>query len=174
MKYPSVTHVLSPYNDFSRIPDSVLKKASEKGTRIHAACAAHALCLPVPDLPDDDLGYYESFEDWFEASVAEVISVEQEYIDEKLGFMGHPDLVCRIKRCSFAVHTVVDYKTPATVSPSWRLQLAAYSHLTNAARCFSLRLNKDGKRAIVNEVKNWQRDFSVFLNALSVWRYFNG
>jgi hypothetical protein len=168
---PSVTRILSPWSDFSMISEEVLNRASLRGTRVHQACAAYAMDFPMPDdIEEDDCGYIDSFKNWFDDTVDGLASVEHEYINRKYGFMGHPDLVCYIK----GEICVVDLKTPRTTSPSWKLQLAAYAHLTQAQRCFSLRLNPDGGRAIVDEVKDWQRDLAIFFNALSVWRYYHG
>jgi hypothetical protein len=167
---PSVTQILSPYSDFSRVNPAILQAACDKGTRVHAACAAHALDFPVDGLLDGDQGYFDSFRVWFDSTVELVISVEELFTEPHYGYCGHPDLVCILQGSD---KCVIDLKTPRTTSPSWRLQLAGYAHLTQAQRCFSLRLNPDGGRAIVDEVTDWQRDFAIFLNALSVWKYFN-
>lgn len=174
MQYPSVTQILRPWQDFSGIPPEVLANAAERGTRVHAACAALALDLPVYGLApmSDDLLYVESFQRWLDGTVAAVLAVEQEYIDHALGFRGHPDLVCLLKRSPDVV--VVDIKTGQTFSRAWAVQLAAYAHLTGAQRCLTVRLKADGSRPVVNEITNWQREFAVFLNALSVYKYFNG
>lgn len=171
IQYPSVTQILKPYSTFEGVPAEVLQAASERGNRVHAACAAHALSFPLPPLENDDLGYLESFKKWFR-HVDRVISVETEYWDSFINVVCHPDLVCTLKGAPAAL-VVVDLKTPALFSKSWQLQLAAYAYITKAQRCFSLRLSKFGKRPIVNENQNWQRDLNVFLNAVSVWRYFN-
>lgn len=167
---PSVTRILSPWSNFGHVNPDVLANAAARGDRVHAACAAYALDYPVERLEIGDTGYFESFREWFDATVEAVVCVEEEYRDEKYGFMGHPDIVAILRGGDSCV---IDLKTPRTTSPSWRLQLAAYAHLTQAQRCFSLRLSPTGGRAIVDEVKDWRRDFAIFLNALSVWRYFH-
>lgn len=171
---PTVTKILRPWQDFSGISQEVLARAAERGTRVHAACAAIALDLPIyeSDLTPDDLGYLDSFQQWFNASVAAVLAVEQEYVDRALGFRGHPDLVCLLKGSQKIV--VVDFKTGANFSKAWAVQLAAYASLTGAQRCLAVRLKPDGSEPIVNEITNWQRELTIFLNALSVYKYFNG
>ncbi len=42
MIYPSVTEVLQPWSDFSRIPPAVLEAAASRGTAAHQACEAIA------------------------------------------------------------------------------------------------------------------------------------
>lgn len=167
---PSVTQILSPWNDFSNVSPEVLTNAAWRGSRIHAACALYALDFPVDGLLKGDQGYFDSFQIWFDSTVELVVSVESYFSDRQYGYCGHPDLVCILRGGDTCA---IDLKTPRTASPSWKLQLAAYAHLTQAQRCFSLRLNPIGGRAIVDECKDWQRDFAIFLNALSVWKYFN-
>ena len=173
MKLPSVTQIISPYSNFSGINPEVLANAAARGDRVHQACAAYALDFPTNGLEDEDVGYFESFREWFDASVVHVIAIEGLFEDEILGFCGHPDLLCIIDGDGHN-KTVVDYKTPRLLSPAWPIQLSAYAHLTKAQRAFSLRLNPDGKKAIVDEVEDIKRHFAIFLNCLSAWKYFNG
>lgn len=178
MNYPSVTQVLSVYQDFSQIPEHVLNHAAERGTKVHAACAAHAQGLWVPPLEDEVRGYFESGRNWFDSVVEEVVLVEGELVDKGLGFCGHPDLICRIK--GDTAFTVVDYKTPAVKNLIWRAQLAAYKHLVEATRpgqwivqrVLSLRLSKEGKPPKVDEYLNSPKDFAAFLSALNAYRNF--
>ena len=44
---PSVTQVLSPFADFSQIPEGVLEYASWRGTEVHRLCACYAKGLPI-------------------------------------------------------------------------------------------------------------------------------
>lgn len=171
MVYPSVTQVLSPWCDFSRVNPTVLAAAADRGNKVHLACSNYASGFMVPPLADGEQGYYDSFRRWFDSTIEETITVEHEYRCEVYKFMGHPDLVCRLKGDSRVC--VVDYKTPLTTKPSWKLQLAAYAHLTKAERCFTLRLSPYGKHGIIDENSNWDHDFSIFCNALTVWRFFH-
>ena len=176
MKTPSVTTVLSPWSDFSQVPSDVLDGAAERGKRVHALCAAWAQGLfAVPG--QQDRGYFESFQRWFDAWVEEVIAVEAEYLSRH-GYSGRPDLICRIKGDELA--SVVDFKTPLAVHRAWRPQLAAYRQLANECVCptkraFCLRLKRDGSRAIVDEElpETLDRDFRIFCYALAVWKFFN-
>ena len=169
---PSVTQILSPWSDFSGIRPEVLEKASVRGTRIHLACSNYASGFMIPSFTEGDEPYFQSFQRWFDSTVEKVISVEMEYRCPVYQFQGHPDLVCVIKGDTTKI-SVVDLKTPRSISPSWRLQLAAYAHLTGADRCFSLRLSPEGKQAIADENTDWKRDLNIFLNALSVWRFYH-
>lgn len=176
MTYPSVTQVLSVYQDFSMVPEHILTMASERGSRVHAICASLAQKLFVShrQITPDIEGYIQSFNQWFEY-VDEVVLVEQELIDPTLGFIGHPDLVVKMK--GDQPLTLVDLKTPKIIGKTWRAQLAAYWHLTTSIfikRCGSLRLKQDGGFPIFDEYTDTRHaDFAAFLSALNAWRYFN-
>lgn len=176
MQSYSVTTVLSPFADFSRISPEVLRRAAERGTRVHAACAAHASGLWVRNLPEDEMGYLGSFGAWFGRYVRRMIFVEKELRNPALGFHGHPDLGVELID---GRTVVVDLKTPAVESPTWRAQLAAYRHLANQEfdgifeSTMALQLKKNGRPARAIPYKDQDSDFSAFLSALNAYRYFD-
>lgn len=170
---PSVTRVLAPWTDFSRVPTDTLAAAADRGTRVHRACTAIVQgCWPLT--ANDVLPYVSSFEQWVK-NVADVILTETELIDPSYGFMGHPDLICRLKDGNV---WLIDLKTPAAVAKSWRVQLAAYRRLAEVNghridRTATLRLSKDGKHPILDETTATNAsDLAVFLNCLSAFKYF--
>lgn len=188
MKYFSVTKVLQPFADFSKIPPHVLAYAADRGTRVHRICLnVYAKGIPVMNVPDDCYGFFLSFTTWFDQYVAEVLHIEKEFVDRRFGFVGHVDMICLLNDGRIVI---VDLKTPAIESPSWKLQLAAYREAVNQEfcvqaagqqpievpaknGCMSLLLNKDGKRAKASVYQYSNDDFAVFLSALNVYRYFN-
>jgi len=92
MQHPSVTTVLSPFTDFSEIRPDILAAAAARGSRVHAACAAHVNGLWADCfLLQEEKGYFKSFLDWSSRAVSEFRAVEMELADPKLGYMGHPD-----------------------------------------------------------------------------------
>lgn len=174
---PSVTQILSPWQDFSQVCPDVLEAACVRGSQVHQICAAIAQGYWVPDIPAGCEGFIDSFRLWYDTAVSSVVMVEKRLTDKTHGFTGTPDLICFIKGDGNA--SVIDLKSPAVHSHSWRLQLAAYRHLASREmtikRCFSLRLSKEGKRAkVVEYSETAHHDFSIFLSALNVWRFFNG
>ena len=175
---PSVTQVLAPWTDYSRIPEHVLANASERGSRVHAVCAARIQGLWHPPVGEDIAGYVQSFDDWARLAVDGVLLVEPELVDDRIGYCGHIDLVCTIRGDDEGA-TVVDLKTPQALGFTWRAQLAAYRNLAtvngfNVTRVVSLRLAKDGGRARLDEYTGTAGpDFAGFLSALNAWRYFN-
>ncbi len=180
MKIFSVTEVLRPFADFSNVPQAALEAAAERGRRIHAAAAARLSgVFQVTPLEPGDEGYIRSLDAWVKEMVRDVIDVEPELVDEALGFKGHPDLVCRLVSGDVAV---VDYKTPAVESPTWRAQLAAYRHLVSKAYAgrgvrsplaLALMLRADGGMPKAIIYRSSDRDFQAFLAALTAYRYFH-
>lgn len=175
MNLPSVTRIIGPWADFSGIRPEVLAHASARGTAVHAACGALALGLWVPPVDEEVAPFVWSFQKWFPV-VVEVVAVEVELIDLALGYCGHPDIICRIR--GDKALALIDLKTPASKSPLWKAQLAAYKHLARRAgydvqRVGSLRLKRDGGMPIFDEYMDSATDLAGFLAALSAHRYFN-
>jgi len=176
----SVTQALSPFSPFNnpsgyRLPDEVLEKAAQRGSRVHRACAAFSMELPVMCLRTEDIGYFESFKKWFESYVVEVLLVEKR-LESPLGFFGHPDLICILINHQTAV---VDYKTPAVESTIWKAQIAAYSALAEGegikVDCgLALLLDSSGKPAKGIVYQRRAEDYVAFLSALNAYRYFIG
>lgn len=183
MMYPSVTQVLGVYSPFNRPGSSgsreggpsVVQAAADRGTRVHQACAAIALGLPVMSAFPAIQGYIDSFQGWFEL-VDEVLLVEENLIDETYLYTGTPDLVVRLKGEDYI--RVVDIKTPVAVSSLWAAQVAAYERLVFSTRIImpyhsgALRLKRDGGIAKFNSIDPTSGDFNNFLAALTAYRAF--
>lgn len=148
----------------------MLEAAAERGTAVHRLCVGVARRLFV-HVPPELSGYVASFKTWWPV-VEELIAAEEEMVEPKLGYVGHPDLVVRIRGDQGL--TVVDLKTPVVLGKTWACQLAAYSHMVGASRILSLRLKRDGSRPIINEFTDNGHHFAAFCAALSAWRYFYG
>ena len=179
MDYPSVTQVLAPFTDFSMIPPDVLQAAADRGSKVHAICAGIALGEWVPKPPPELSGYISSFRQWFKY-VDKVWLVEEELVDRAYGFKGHPDLAVSLIGDEDFIR-VLDLKTPATKTPTWAAQIAAYNHLVGGAfpgkeirRSGTLRLRKDGRPPVLDEYQDSARDFQAFVSALTAWKYFKG
>ena len=181
MNLPSVTQVLSVFQDFSQIPEDRLAAAAERGSTVHRICACIAEGLPYyGEIPPDCAGYVASFQQWMEY-VDEVYAVEERLFDRDLGYHGQPDLVVRMRGDS--APCVPDLKTPVTVQRVWCGQMAGYKALVNknldalglprpAERVFSLRLDPKGGRAKPKEYTDDTRDLAAFMSALTAYRYF--
>ena len=173
MRLVSVTTVLSPFFDASKIRPEVLEYASRRGTAVHSACAAYARNLPVFFM--DGVGpYFASFREWFDKYVKRVLFVEAEFSDPNTyGIIGHVDLVAELTDGRIVV---VDYKTPAVESASWKSQISAYCYLVKPVvgevESMALMLSGEGRAARAIHYKQQASDFAAFLAALSAYRYF--
>ena len=174
---PSVTTILSPWSDFSMVPEHVLEAAAERGTRVHKACASVARGLWAPR-PADIAGYLLSYDQWFNLIDKDKPMWIEEEFTSKLGFLGHPDFAGFYHGDDCLV--VVDNKTPRARSLVWVAQLAAYGVLVEektgiqVKRCGSLRLNPEGKRPIFDELRPNERirGLEAFMGSLTAWKYF--
>lgn len=175
MIMPSVTEVLGPWSDFSRIPASVLEAAAARGTAVHDVCATIARGLPVMNQPPETIGYVDSYRRWFDLMVDEVLFVETRLVDMDFGYNGEPDLVIRAKNQEIIL---IDNKTPVQLVKSWQLQCAGYYGLVTKngitpERTGSLRLHPEGKIARMDYYDLSLSDFNIFIQALNLYRFFN-
>jgi hypothetical protein len=175
MNLISVTRALSPFFDASAIPPAVLEFASTRGTQVHQACAAYAQSLPVR-IDNGAYLYFESFRNWFDRYVRRALFVEAEFSDpHTYGIVGHPDLVAELTDGRIVV---IDYKTPAAESKTWRSQIAAYCYLVRPVvgdvGGMALQLPRDGSTARAIHYKNTAEDFAAFVAALTAYRHFKG
>lgn len=177
MRLISVTEALRPFNDFSRIPPDVLQKASGRGTRVHAAIAAHLTgTFLVTPLPAEEVPLFDSLRLWCDEMVLEVIAVEPELVNESLGFCGHPDAAVVLKD---GQNCVPDWKTPQVESPTWPIQCAAYQQLASQTYgkefiACAVQPRPDGKIAKAFMYGKNPHHYAIFLNCLNAYRYFNG
>lgn len=179
MSLPRVTSIISPPTGFEAIPEGVLDAASERGTAVHEACAAYALGLWSP-VPEDLQGYFDSFKRYFDAYVVEAVAVEVELIHPAFRYIGHADLIAKVRGYVTArpVIGVIDYKTPVVATPKWRMQLSGY---VEAARVEygaevggALQLRKDGSLPKMTWVTDGNQAFAAFLGMLNGYNYVNG
>jgi len=178
--WPSVTRVLSPWNNFSNVHPDILEQACLRGTITHSYVekiikGQLTAELALMFVPNEYKGYVESFLKWHDL-VDEVLMCEKELVCFKNRFIGHPDLVCRMKNGTL---TVIDFKTAKAKSKVWRLQLRAYNYLVETElgnppdRSGTLRLSPKGKTPIFDYYDNSYTDLAIFFSALNVWRYIN-
>ena len=176
MRFVRVTEPLGVFFDKSTIPGDVLEFAANRGTSVHAACAAYARRLPVM-IENGGYLYFKSFRDWFDAYVARVLFVEEEFRDDQVyRIVGHPDMVAELTDGRVVV---VDFKTPQAESATWRAQIAAYRYLVVLRlkieiAGMALILNKEGNQARAILYREQASDWAAYLAALTAYRYFRG
>ena len=177
-KMASVTQILHWFHDFTRITAEVLENAAARGTQVHRLCEAIVRGLWVADVPEHCQGYVESFGLWFEAAVAQVVEIEPELRDDRLGLVGHPDYLLTLK--GDKALGIWDLKTPVTHQKTWRLQLGGYFHLASVmglaiGRVGTVMLSPQGKAPSVREyTQTMHQDRQVFLSAYNLFNFFQG
>jgi hypothetical protein len=181
MNLPSVTQIISTVGEhwlnFDAVPKDRLEFVCQRGSDFHRLAALTAQSLWVDEIPDSCAGFLMSFTRWLKDFIAKVVLVEQQLVDEHLGFSGTPDAILRIKGDPGL--TLVDWKSGQTASKGWRLQISAYRHLaeTNGypiGRVATLQPHPDGKKAKFTEyTRSLTADWNVFRSMLNVWRFFN-
>ena len=180
--FPSVTEVLSPYSGYDKIPPWHLEKAAERGTIVHAHCAAFALGKWAPTPREEYRGYVQSGIRWIEEYVDEVLLAEEELEDPELCYCGHPDLIVRSRKLGGVI--LPDLKTPVALHRKiWGAQVVAYERLAKADprydlpdidRVGSLRLDAQGKMARFDDLTgNRVAYWAAFYGALMALRFFS-
>lgn len=167
--YTRVSDVLSPFSGLSNVPESVLNYAADRGTRAHIAIDSiiHG-CGIFPE--DDILGYIESFKPWFVGKTF-IDTPDRFYLDSPMKLTGECDAIYQ----SDDGLVLVDFKTPAKESKTWRLQGSCYSYMAKKSgfdikRIEFVRLRKDGKPAVVY---NYEEDWASFELIYSIYdKYF--
>lgn len=175
--YIRVTEVLKLYSGLDAIDPEVLAKAADRGKRVHGFCELYVRNLLIDDPDDDCRNYVDSFKDWFDSMVDDVIMIEERMNSEKYRLSGKFDLLVKLKGCD--CFTLVDIKTPLAVSRTWPLQTAAYRMLLredkgiNAGRRACLMLPRtEGALPMFIEYKEHERDEALYLKALELHRFF--
>ena len=178
MSLPSVTQVISPYKDFSQVPENVMSAAQDRGSEFHALAAAYLTDTWIPEVLPTAAGYFRSFTRWADAYVEEVIWVEKPLVHPVYRYQGTPDALLRIRGDHGL--TLPDWKTPRAFDKSWIVQTAGYKELVEVngwpvARTASLQPHPEGKMAKFREfTQSLNLGLSVFISLLNAWHFFYG
>ena len=174
--YTRITEALERFTKLDLVNDDVLDEACERGTLVHELCEQYAKNQVMPIIPENVKGYFESFKNWHDTYVSNVISQEQRINCEKWRISGKYDFILSFKNDNRTC--LVDLKTSSAKSKTWHLQTAAYSYLywkkhnIIPDRRGCLMLSKDGKEAKFIEHLDYPKDFSLFFSALALHRFF--
>jgi hypothetical protein len=175
--YVRVSDVLKPFNKFEAIDPDILANAAYRGERVHKYCENHALGLFLVDVDEDCKNYVHEFQKWFDKNVEKVHQIETRCNSSDIKLSGKLDLIATIRGDDFP--SLIDIKTPATSSVSWRLQTAAYKLLAatelkiDCQRRLCVLLPKVREGVKIAEYENHENDQRFFLNALELYRLFN-
>ena len=172
--FPSVSDIIRPYINTKYFTD----ECRIRGTAIHACCASHIQGLYFPKLKPEYQGYMDSFKEWADENIEDVILVEERLVDEDLGYCGQLDTVLELK--DHEKPCIVDWKTGKTLQKSWILSIAAYAALEarrqqlgiDAYDCISVRLRCEQKPPLVHEYSDNQNNFDIFRGMLKTYQFF--
>ena len=164
--YDRVTDCLYMFSGMDKINPDVLKNAADRGTHIHSICDAIIEGMGYNDIGVE--GYIDSFKQWYEGK--EFIEKPKRWFCDVLKITGETDGLYKNETGL----TLVDFKTPARESKTWKLQGSAYYHLgckaaLHITKIEFVRLKKDGKSP---QVYLYEPDIESYKMCLNVYRMF--
>lgn len=176
MDTPRVTEVLKYFTGYDHVPKNILKGAAERGTTVHALCAAIAngSWVPITMIDESLQGYVKSFLLWKEAQVKEFRIVEKRFIHPENLYTGQIDFVTT---CTDGNTWLVDIKTSSSHQKTYPLQMGAYGRLlrlygNEVFGAMIVYLDKNGEFPEIYVVDDLEKEFSTFKCALDCWYYF--
>lgn len=172
---PSVTKIIQPLYDFSRVPRDIMERAQAFGTAVHDACDLYDADDLVIDTLDPAIKPY--LDAWIKFKTEfNIKDAKSEIIvhSEKYQYAGRVD---NIFRCSNR-WVLVDKKTCTSEYKQTRVQLAGYKIaavemglLPKKCDVYSVRLLGDGRYKVGQDIKF--KDEICFMSLLNVWNWNN-
>ena len=169
---PSVTQILGPLTDYSKIPVDKLEIARQKGVAVHKMVELHSKGdLDEEALPEwmrPILGQWKKF-------VADtgfvVIFSEHQVYNPSYGYAGTFDLYGEMRDGD----AIIDVKRSFFAGSVIGLQLAGYQtaivstlKMAGQAKRYALRLNENGPYRLEEFAD--KKDFGDFVTALAFWK----
>jgi hypothetical protein len=171
---PSVTEILRPLEDFSRIPAEVLEAARDFGHNVHLACHLDDQeALEWDSLDPALVPYVLAWRKFLADTGAVVIASEHPLAHPTLGYAGTPDRVLAWGKRTVLPDIKSTTVVPRTVGP----QTAGYTKLYQAnhggrePERYCIQLKPDGTYSSHRRPES--TDWSVFLSCLNIWRFKN-
>ena len=174
-----VTEILKPFTGIEFVDEAFLRPAALRGSFVHE-CIENRIAGFENEIADPTIqNYMKSFDIFWEDTKdifagSAIIQEERLYCDN-WKISGKPDLVI-----AFPEHTyVIDWKTSAKTYKYWRLQAAAYRYLCevnnykNIDTVLFVRINKLGKRPILNKYETYYEDLETFHQCLELYNWFD-
>jgi hypothetical protein len=168
---PSVSEILKPIHDkiYGKINAKTLKKASERGTKIHRTIEFMSK-YKLSKFDSEISGYIEAYKKFrSDYPTWELLHSEYRTYHKSLLYGMTIDEVYKTKKGI----VLLDLKTTSeTHLNTWSVQLSAYksgyeSQHEKVIKTHILKLNKDGEYQLFEMCDN----FSVFLSCLEIYRF---
>ncbi len=169
--YPTVTEILKPYSGLDKVDPEILRKAGERGTKLHKVAFEMVNDLAITEEDENLLGYIDSMKKYWGEGY-QVICAEQRIACDTLNISGQPDLIV-IKD---GLLTLIDWKSSYAESRTWCPQGAAYTYLAKTQnhiiqKIEFVKLDKNGKHPEIFNY-NYNIGFSVFMKCYELHKYF--
>ena len=173
---PSVSSILSPLVDFSRVPPETLEYARQRGTAVHKATELHDLGTLDEESVDEAVRpYLEAWKRFRKETGFVPRLIESRVHHADYGYCGTIDRQGYMTKLAGSPEAVIDIKTPVQLGPVVGIQLAAYqealrSEGIQADLRFAVQLRSDGQYRLTAYTD--KADFSVFVALLTIknWR----
>lgn len=171
VRLPSVTQILQPLVDLSRIPRDVLEAKRDLGQRVHLACQLddeHDLL--ESSVEEDVRPRLEAWRRFLRETGAEVLANEQLVYHPVMLYAGKLDNVLRIGRDEWLIDKKTAIATPISTGP----QTAAYSQASQSPGLpplhrGALLLHDDGRYQL--DPLTGADDWSCFVACLTLHRF---
>lgn len=168
--YPSVSEIIAPLVDFSRIPAATLEFARERGTAVHKACELLDLGTLDPLSVDKRVApYITAYEAFLNSFSLRWTHIEQREYHKTMKYAGTPDRRGIWREINKTRTITVDVKATYALSPSVQVQLSGYDLMAPepSDELWSVRLCPDG--TFVRTVH--KPAHSTFLSCLNIFRW---
>jgi len=176
-KFYRVTEIISPYTGIEFVNKSILENACIRGTRVHDAIE-QLLKGYRESLDDLDELYVRSFENfWFNNPIVAgnvPYELEKRFYCKELMITGQMDCIITLPGKTI----VMDWKTSARESISWRLQSAAYRYLLevngyeNVENVQFIKLHRQGREAIKYQYDDYSTSLEIFKDCIKLYKFF--
>ena len=128
--YARVSEILAPFTDFGAIPQDVLERKAEIGTRVHEIIDDD-IKGDFPIVTPDTFGYFQSYQKWRALISPVFIESEVRYYDDTKMLTGRIDGLIKLEGEERGI--LIDFKTSVAESPTWIMQGHLYHHLLFSA-----------------------------------------
>ena len=176
--YPSVSEILAPFCDFSRVPRDVLERKRQIGRATHKCIELDEAGTLDPDTVDPQvMPYFESWRLFKATKPLQVCDAERIVYSKKHRYAGRFDLT--VNFYDDPEPWLLDVKCVDRMMPETALQTAAYAYAYGESAGIAvtkragLQLKPDGSQAEYfpyDRIGN-KNDFPLFLNAVNLNRW---
>ncbi len=176
-KHNRVTEVISPFTGIEFVPKEVLKKAGDRGTRVHKYIEGILNGWEFHVKHEDSIKYIESFNTFWNDSKDSFdgkVTLEKRFYCDKHMITGQADVIIETEGRTY----MIDWKTSSMPQKSWALQGAAYRYLAeeagykNVDSVLFVKLNKLGKAPSLYKHEDHEENLATFLKCLDLYRWF--